>query len=61
MKTYLLATPIFFFSSHVAWANPSPRLHQARLQMDNSTNPPKSTNPVSHGNESAKPQKGFGQ
>jgi len=39
-----LALPHFSLSSPRAWANPSPRLHQARLQMDNGINPPQSRN-----------------
>ena len=34
--------PVFFFSSQMAWANPSPRLHKARLQMNDVTNAPPS-------------------
>jgi hypothetical protein len=32
--------PVFFFSSQMAWANPSLRLHEARLQMNDVTNLP---------------------
>jgi len=39
-----LALPQFYLSSPRAWANPSPRLHQARLQMDNGTKPPQPRN-----------------
>jgi hypothetical protein len=37
-----LPSSSFFFSSQMAWANPSSRLHKARLQMDDVTNLPPS-------------------
>ena len=41
LKTIIfLPSPNFFFSSQMAWANPSSRLHKARLQMNDVTNLP---------------------
>jgi hypothetical protein len=38
------AHPLFFPPFIRAWVNPSPRLHQARLRMDNNTLPLQTSN-----------------